>query len=264
MHITADSEVCYVLHASELDKIKTYKTLRGVLAYAKKKELSLLELESHHATKTAETAKVACSSFNPLSELSPNPANSETYSKISAVYIDCQFLLTRAKGFEMISLAVVDENQKILYSSLFKPKIAITSENRKQLGSYLNAVQKAPSFADEYNKIQKIVKDKHLYVWGRFKQGHIANEIRNAFEFTKPLRLQDIWKNPVTCLYEEYYRPWLNAHGYYQECIVDLEQVCKEQRIEHQKQIHLADSVTRAKILSKLHRQMKAINQKSA
>lgn len=169
---------------------------------------------ANNATPVQETLTDEAVSFCPAPAV---PAKSTAGSQ-GILFVDTE---TTGLGYleEVVEIAIVDVNENILFESLVKPRVPITSGARAVHGITNEMVAKAPNFSDILPTIQGIVKGYDLVFYNAaFDKGKIA---RTAFTSIYPksknlsANFDDYFYNPTHCLMREYAEFWGDWDDYF-------------------------------------------------
>ena len=145
-----------------------------------------------------------------LQKLCPIPQNVSEWACMNMSQIDWIVLDTETTGRpgEIIDLAILNHEGKVIFDSLLKPTVSIPAEATKIHGITDNDVQDAPSFAELWPIIQVKLLGKRLITYN-------AEFDRNAFIFTSKRQHVELHDMDWECLMKAYaaYRDKPNQYG---------------------------------------------------
>ncbi|WP_435980013.1 3'-5' exonuclease [Psychrobacter sp. DM4] len=204
-----------------------------------------LELKNQVAKIKSYSAFVAFAKANQIADIvadekqtscpAPAPAPAKSAAKGQGI-----FIYTETTGLdrdaEIVEIAVVDENENILFESLVKPTKPISKAATDVHGITNADVKDAPSFAEIWAKLSSLIGTKTIVFYNAdFDTRMIRQSVASAFDSPIPKEFTDLFPhNKTFCLMQfyarNYGRIWSDYHHSYRW--TTLTNACTQQRID--------------------------------
>lgn len=200
-----DRSTSYFLAPKHYKKLASYKSVSALVKYAKANQI----------TESAINSAAVTSCPVPV----PTPAKSSEQGQ-GILFLEYEST-GRGKNTEICEIAVVDQDKNVLFYSLVKPTKRITPDSTKAHGITNDDVGLAPSFADIWQSLTRVIGRKTLAFYNAEQTKRVLRQSCGmAFDSEIPKHFYTLFPhNKVVCLQ----RMYAQFYGEYSKVTRDYE-----------------------------------------